>query len=166
MKRHEKQIYPLYSFVFYQRRIGEASRNEKANEIIKHLKGLSAGSPFYIDKGAWTMEWISALIASAITGAVTFSVANKQTNGSIEQEYTKNITNLFTIYKDQVDAMQKEVNQLKSQIKEIESKYIKDINGYKVIVEKLEDENEALREENDELKIENAILKGDQENGI
>ena len=62
--------------------------------------------------------------------------------------------------------MQKEVNQLKSQIKEIESKYIKDINGYKVIVEKLEDENEALREENDELKIENAILKGDQENGI
>ena len=112
------------------------------------------------------MEWISALIASAITGAVTFSVANKQTNGSIEQEYTKNITNLFTIYKDQVDAMQKEVNQLKSQINEIESKYIKDINGYKVIVEKLEDENEALREENDELKIENAILKGDQENGI
>ncbi len=112
------------------------------------------------------MEWISALIASAITGAVTFSVANKQTNGSIEQEYTKNITNLFTIYKDQVDAMQKEVNQLKSQIKEIESKYIKDINGYKVIVEKLEDENEALREENEELKIENAVLKGDQENGI
>ena len=89
MKRHEKQIYPLYSFVFYQRRIGEAARNEKANEIIKHLKGLSADSPFYIDKGAWAMEWISALIASAITGAVTFSVANKQTNGSIEQEYTK-----------------------------------------------------------------------------
>ena len=131
-----------------------------------NLKGLSADSPFYIDKGAWGMEWISALIASAITGAVTFSVANKQTNGSIEQEYTKNITNLFTIYKDQVDAMQKEVNQLKSQIKEIESKYIKDINGYKVIVEKLEDENEALREENEELKVENAVLKGDQENGI
>lgn len=122
--------------------------------------------PFILVKGAWDMEWISALIASAITGAVTFSVANKQTNGSIEQEYTKNITNLFTIYKDQVDAMQKEVNQLKSQIKEIESKYIRDINGYKVIVEKLEDENEALREENEELKIENAVLKGDQENGI
>ena len=112
------------------------------------------------------MEWISAIISSAVTGVVTFSVANKQTNGSIEQEYTKNITNLFTIYKDQVDAMQKEVNQLKSQIKEIESKYIKDIDGYKVIVEKLEDENEALREENDELKIENAVLKGDKENGI
>ena len=112
------------------------------------------------------MEWISALIASAITGAVTFSVANKQTNGSIEQQYTENITKLFTFYKEQVDALSEEVNQLKSQIKEIESKYIKDINGYKVIVEKLEDENEALREENDELKIENAILKGDQENGI
>ena len=56
MKRHEKQIYPLYSFVFYQRRIGEAARNEKANEIIKHLKGLSADSPFYIDKGAWRMS--------------------------------------------------------------------------------------------------------------
>ena len=166
MKRHEKQIYPLYSFVFYQRRIGEAARNEKANEIIKHLKGLSADSPFYIDKGAWAMDWISALIASAVTGAVTFSVANKQTNGSVEQQYTENITKLFTFYKEQVDALGEEVRQLKSQIKDIENKYVKDINGYKLIVEKLEDEVEVLREENDELKIENAILKGDQENGI
>ena len=112
------------------------------------------------------MEWISAIIASAVTGVVTFSVANKQTNGSVEQQYTENITKLFTFYKEQVDALGEEVRQLKSQIKEIESKYIKDINGYKVIVEKLEDENEALREENDELKIENAVLKGDKENGI
>ena len=112
------------------------------------------------------MEWISALIASAITGAVTFSVANKQTNGSVEQQYTENITKLFTFYKEQVDALGEEVRQLKSQIKDIENKYIKDINGYKLIVEKLEDEVEVLREENDELKIENAILKGDQENGI
>ena len=112
------------------------------------------------------MEWISALIASAITGAVTFSVANKQTNGSVEQQYTENITKLFTFYKEQVDALGEEVFQLKSQIKDIENKYVKDINGYKVIVEKLQDEVEVLREENDELKIENAILKGDQENGI
>ena len=112
------------------------------------------------------MEWISALIASAITGAVTFSVANKQTNGSVEQQYTENITKLFTFYKEQVDALGEEVRQLKSQIKDIESKYIKDINGYKVVVERLEDENEALREENEELKVENAVLKGDQENGI
>ena len=112
------------------------------------------------------MEWISALIASAITGAVTFSVANKQTNGSVEQQYTENITKLFTFYKEQVDALGEEVRQLKSQIKDIENKYVKDINGYKLIVEKLEDEVEVLREENDELKIENAILRGDQENGI
>ncbi|NLD31547.1 MAG: hypothetical protein GX662_04725 [Trichococcus flocculiformis] len=112
------------------------------------------------------MEWISALIASAVTGAVTFSVANKQTNGSVEQQYTENITKLFTFYKEQVDALGEEVKQLKSQIKDIENKYVKDINGYKVIVEKLEDENEALREENEELKVENAVLKGDQENGI
>ena len=45
-----KFIHSILSF-FYQRRIGEAARNEKANEIIKHLKGLSADSPFYIDKG-------------------------------------------------------------------------------------------------------------------
>ena len=51
------------------------------------------------------MEWISALIASAVTGMVTYSVANKQTNGSVEQQYTENITNLFTFYKEQVDAM-------------------------------------------------------------
>lgn len=112
------------------------------------------------------MEWISALIASAITGAVTFSVANKQTNGSVEQQYTENITKLFTFYKEQVDALGEEVRQLKSQIKDIESKYIKDINGYKVVVERLEDENEALREENEELKIENAVLKGEETNGI
>ena len=112
------------------------------------------------------MEWISALIASAVTGAVTFSVANKQTNGSVEQQYTENITKLFTFYKEQVDALGEEVRQLKSQIKDIENKYVKDINGYKLIVEKLEDEVEVLREENDELKIENAILRGDQENGI
>lgn len=112
------------------------------------------------------MEWISALIASAITGAVTFSVANKQTNGSVEQQYTENITKLFTFYKEQVDALGEEVRQLKSQIKDIENKYVKDINGYKLTVEKLEDEVEVLREENEELKIENAILKGDQENGI
>ena len=111
------------------------------------------------------MEWISALIASAITGAVSFSVANKQTNGSVEQQYTENITKLFTFYKDQVDALGEEVKQLKAQIKDIESKYIKDINGYKVVVERLEDENEALREENEELKVENAVRKGDQENG-
>ena len=104
------------------------------------------------------MEWISAIIASAVTGMVTYSVANKQTNGSVEQQYTENITKLFTFYKEQVDALSDEVKQLKTQIK--------DINGYKVIVEKLEDEVEMLREENDELKIENAILKGDQENGI
>ena len=112
------------------------------------------------------MEWISALIASAITGAVTFSVANKQTNGSVEQQYTENITKLFTFYKEQVDALGEEVRQLKSQIKDIENKYVKDINGYKLIVEKLEDEVEVLREENDELKIENALLKEGRNNGI
>ena len=112
------------------------------------------------------MEWISALIASAITGAVTFSVANKQTNGSVEQQYTENITKLFTFYKEQVDALSDEVKQLKTQIKDIENKYVKDINGYKVIVEKLEDEVEVLREENEELKIENAMLKGEKEDGI
>ena len=52
------------------------------------------------------MEWISAIIASAVTGVVTFSVANKQTNGSVEQQYTENITKLFTFYKEQVDACQ------------------------------------------------------------
>ena len=112
------------------------------------------------------MEWISALIASAITGAVTFSVASKQTNGSVEQQYTENITKLFTFYKEQVDALGEEVRQLKSQIKDIENKYVKDINGYKLIVEKLEDEVEVLREENDELKIENALLKEGRNNGI
>ena len=50
------------------------------------------------------MEWISALIASAITGAVTFSVASKQTNGSVEQQYTENITKLFIFYKDQASS--------------------------------------------------------------
>ena len=112
------------------------------------------------------MEWISAIIASAVTGAVTYSVANKQTNGSVEQQYTENITKLFTFYKEQVDALSDEVKQLKMQIKDIEQKYVKDINGYKVVVERLEDEIEGLREENEGLKIENAILKGDQENGI
>ena len=112
------------------------------------------------------MEWISAIIASAVTGVVTFSVANKQTNGSVEQQYTENITKLFTFYKEQVDALGEEVRQLKSQREDIDNRYVKDINGYKLIVEKLEDEVEVLREENDELKIENAILKGDQENGI
>ena len=112
------------------------------------------------------MEWISAIIASAVTGVVTFSVANKQTNGSVEQQYTENITKLFTFYKEQVDALGEEVRQLKSQIKDIEDKYVKDINGYKVIVEKLEDEVEVLREENDELKIENAVLKGEEKNGV
>ena len=112
------------------------------------------------------MEWISALIASAVTGVVTFSVANKQTNGSVEQQYTENITKLFTFYKEQVDALSDEVKQLKTQIKDIENKYVKDINGYKVIVEKLEDEIEGLREENEGLKIENALLKGEEKNGI
>lgn len=112
------------------------------------------------------MEWLSAIIASAVTGVVTFSVANKQTNGSVEQQYTENITKLFTFYKEQVDALGEEVRQLKSQIKDIEDKYVKDINGYKVIVEKLEDEVEVLREENDELKIENAVLKGEEKNGV
>ena len=112
------------------------------------------------------MEWISALIASAITGAVTFSVANKQTNGSVEQQYTENITKLFTFYKEQVDALSDEVKQLKTQIKDIEQKYVKDINGYKVVVERLEDEIEGLREENEGLKIENALLKGEETNGI
>ena len=112
------------------------------------------------------MEWISAIIASAVTGVVTFSVANKQTNGSVEQQYTENITKLFTFYKEQVDALGEEVRQLKSQIKDIENKYVKDINGYKLIVEKLEDEVEGLREENDELKIENALLKEGRNNGI
>ena len=112
------------------------------------------------------MEWISALIASAVTGAVTYSVANKQTNGSVEQQYTENITKLFTFYKEQVDALSDEVKQLKTQIKDIEQKYVKDINGYKVVVERLEDEIEALREENEGLKIENALLKGEEKNGI
>ena len=112
------------------------------------------------------MEWISALIASAITGAVTFSVANKQTNGSVEQQYTEKITKLFTFYKEQVDALGEEVRQLKTQIKDIEQKYVKDINGYKVVVERLEDEIEGLREENESLKIENALLKGEETNGI
>ena len=112
------------------------------------------------------MEWISAIIASAVTGVVTFSVANKQTNGSVEQQYTENITKLFTFYQEQVDALGEEVRKQKSQIKDIDNKYGKDINGYKLIVEKLEDGVEVLREENDELKIENAVLKGDQENGI
>ena len=112
------------------------------------------------------MEWISALIASAITGMVTYSVANKQTNGSVEQQYTENITKLFTFYKEQVDALSDEVKQLKMQIKDIENKYVKDINGYKVVVERLEDEIEGLREENEGLKIENALLKGEEKNGI
>lgn len=112
------------------------------------------------------MEWLSAIIASAVTGMVTYSVAHKQTSGSVEQQYTENITKLFTFYKGQVDALSDEVKQLKTQIKDIENKYVKDINGNKVIVEKPEDEVEVLREENDELKIENAILKGDKENGI
>lgn len=112
------------------------------------------------------MEWISAIVASAITGLVTYSVANKETNGTIEQQYTENITKLFTFYKEQVDALSDEVKQLKSQIKDIENKYVKDINGYKVIVEKLEDEIEVLREENDKLKVENAILKGEKQYGI
>ena len=112
------------------------------------------------------MEWISALIASAVTGAVTYSVANKQTNGSVEQQYTENITKLFTFYKEQVDALSDEVKQLKMQIKDIEQKYVKDINGYKVVVERLEDEIEGLREENEGLKIENALLKGEEKNGI
>lgn len=112
------------------------------------------------------MEWISALIASAVTGAVTYSVANKQTNGSVEQQYTENITKLFTFYKEQVDALSDEVKQLKTQIKDIEQKYVKDINGYKVVVERLEDEIEGLREENEGLKIENALLKGEEKNGI
>lgn len=112
------------------------------------------------------MEWISAIIASAVTGVVTFSVANKQTNGSVEQQYTENITKLFTFYKEQVDALSDEVKQLKTQIKDIEQKYVKDINGYKVVVERLEDEIEGLREENEGLKIENALLKGEEKNGI
>ena len=112
------------------------------------------------------MEWISALIASAVTGAVTYSVANKQTNGSVEQQYTENITKLFTFYKEQVDALSDEVKQLKTQIKDIEQKYVKDINGYNVVVERLEDEIEGLREENEGLKIENALLKGEEKNGI
>lgn len=112
------------------------------------------------------MEWISAIIASAVTGAVTYSVANKQTNGSVEQQYTENITKLFTFYKEQVDALSDEVKQLKTQIKDIEQKYVKDINGYKVVVERLEDEIEGLREENEGLKIENALLKGEEKNGI
>lgn len=104
------------------------------------------------------MEWLSAIIASAVTGVVTYSVANKQTNGSVEQQYTENITKLFTFYKEQVDALSDEVKQLKTQIK--------DINGYKVVVERLEDEIEGLREENESLKIENALLKGEETNGI
>ena len=112
------------------------------------------------------MEWISALIASSVTGMVTYSVANKQTNGSVEQQYTENITKLFTFYKEQVDALSDEVKQLKTQIKDIEQKYVKDINGYKVVVERLEDEIEGLREENEGLKIENALLKGGRNNGI
>lgn len=112
------------------------------------------------------MEWISAIIASAVTGMVTYSVANKQTNGSVEQQYTENITKLFTFYKEQVDALSDEVKQLKTQIKDIEQKYVKDINGYKVVVERLEDEIEGLREENEGLKIENALLKGEEKNGI
>ena len=112
------------------------------------------------------MEWISALIASAVTGMVTYSVANKQTNGTVEQQYTENITKLFTFYKEQVDALSDEVKQLKTQIKDIEQKYVKDINGYKVVVERLEDEIEGLREENEGLKIENALLKGEEKNGI
>ena len=112
------------------------------------------------------MEWISAIIASAVTGMVTYSVANKQTNGSVEQQYTENITKLFTFYKEQVDALSDEVKQLKTQIKDIEQKYVKDINGYKVVVERLEDEIEGLREENEGLKIENALLKGEETNGI
>lgn len=112
------------------------------------------------------MEWISAIIASAVTGVVTYSVANKQTNGSVEQQYTENITKLFTFYKEQVDALSDEVKQLKTQIKDIEQKYVKDINGYKVVVERLEDEIEGLREENEGLKIENALLKGEEKNGI
>ena len=112
------------------------------------------------------MEWISAIIASAVTGMVTYSVANKQTNGSVEQQYTENITKLFTFYKEQVDALSDEVKQLKMQIKDIEQKYVKDINGYKVVVERLEDEIEGLREENEGLKIENALLKGEEKNGI
>ena len=121
---------------------------------------------FIMDKGAWRMEWISAIIASAVTGMVTYSVANKQTNGSVEQQYTENITKLFTFYKEQVDALGEEVRQLKTQIKDIEQKYVKDINGYKVVVERLEDEIEGLREENEGLKIENAQLKGEETNGI
>lgn len=112
------------------------------------------------------MEWISAIIASAVTGMVTYSVANKQTNGSVEQQYTENITKLFTFYKEQVDALSDEVKQLKTQIKDIEQKYVKDINGYKVVVERLEDEIEGLREENDGLKIEIVLLKGEEKNGI
>ena len=112
------------------------------------------------------MEWISAIIASVVTGMVTYSVANKQTNGSVEQQYTENITKLFTFYKEQVDALSDEVKQLKMQIKDIEQKYVKDINGYKVVVERLDDEIEGLREENEGLKIENALLKGEETNGI
>ena len=112
------------------------------------------------------MEWISALIASAVTGMVTYSVANKQTNGSVEQQYTENITKLFTFYKEQVDALSDEVKQLKTQIKDIDQKYVKDINGYNVVVERLEDEIEGLREENEGLKIEIVLLKGEEKNGI
>lgn len=62
------------------------------------------------------MEWISAIIASAVTGMMTYVVANKQTNGSVEQQYNETITKLFTLNKEQVDMLSDKVKQLKMQI--------------------------------------------------
>lgn len=112
------------------------------------------------------MDWIPAVMASVITGFVTFAVTNKQTDGSVEQEYTKNITNLFDVYQKQVEGLRGEVNELKAQIKEMEATYLKDISNYKVSIGKLEVENGFLRDENHVLREENTTLKGGITNGI
>ena len=120
MKRHEKQIYPLYSFVFYQRRIGEAARNEKANEIIKHLKGLSADSPFYIDKGAWIMEILANIAENPenVTFATLFIgllVWVMRANTDRENRYMQIISDLTESLKS-LDLIEKTVNEIKSKI--------------------------------------------------
>ena len=85
-----------------------------------NLKGLSADSPFYIDKGAWEMEILAKVAENPenITFATLFIgllVWVMRANTDRENRYMQIISDLTESLKS-LDLIEKTVNEIKSRI--------------------------------------------------
>ena len=85
-----------------------------------NLKGLSADSPFYIDKGAWRMEILASIAENPenVTFATLFIgllVWVMRANTDRENRYMQIISDLTDSLKS-LDLIEKTVNEIKSKM--------------------------------------------------